>query len=155
MNTQPTLHFTQIAILRTLAAQTKAITVAEVAAATNAANPKAQTSANNVSGQLRLLAAGRYVASCKWPGQPMLYSISQQGRALLADNPSPSRSFCPRAPAPAAAPAAPLAGPATVKSPYRTSFLEGAYTCPELRTPPPRGEASLAPYRLPSRGLSV
>lgn len=42
-----------------------------------------------------------------------------------------------------------------VASPYRTSFLVGSYTCPELRKEPPRGQASLAPYRLPSRGLSV
>jgi len=42
-----------------------------------------------------------------------------------------------------------------VAMPYRPDFRFSVYTCPELRTPPPRGEASLAPYRLPSRGLSA
>ncbi len=42
-----------------------------------------------------------------------------------------------------------------VAMPYRPDFRFTVYTCPELRTAPPRGEASLAPYRLPSRGLSV
>lgn len=42
-----------------------------------------------------------------------------------------------------------------VATPYRPDFRFSVYTCPELRTPPPRGEASLAPYRLPSRGLSA
>lgn len=84
-----------------------------------------------------------------------LYSLHPLYKPSMQANRKPK----PRGPALVvyAAPPSPARAATTpgklVASPYRPDIRTSVYTCPELRTAPPRGEASLAPYRLPSRGM--
>lgn len=130
---------TQLAVLRALQRFAAPIAMAELHDTANLATRAADTSLASIKAAVRALAAGRHVATLSRPGDPLLYSITQTGRELLANATGEPLRLRPPGPG--------------VGHTYRGDFRQGTYDGADLRRPPARGDAAMAAYRLPSRGI--
>lgn len=135
MSQQPTISANHRAVLETLARQRHAIGMAVV-------RERTDLEGHGVPNALRSLVALGHVTPVAEPKQPVRYSITTQGRRALGhadDLPDLSRvrKFVGQ-----------VAGPAC-----HNVFTAPTYTCPELRTAPPRGAGCMVAFGLPSKGI--